>query len=209
MSKQQRRILGITIGFLLVIFFCLTTKSYQGVDASKYPLIKTFSKVNVGNADYQLVQQAYNPKTHYMEFRFLRTSSYAELNKPKVRTEFVTYKGQTVRATTKMISDDFILIQVKSIPTKFTLGKIVIQEKLIDDIGEASKTYESDPIYFSEDSLEKEPQLKPIAKSQYEKENIKMRIQVLERKITKKEKQVRALQKKQSRSKSLFEGVAR
>lgn len=202
MSKHQRIVLGITLGFLFVIFFCLTTKSYQGVDASNYPLIKTFSKVTVGNAKYQLVKQSYNPKTNYVEFRFMRTSSYAEINKPKISAEFTLYKGETKRANTKNISNDFILVQIKSIPANFTLGKIIIKEKSLDDLEEESKTYESDPIYFSEDSLEKDNKLKSMSKSQYEKENIKIRIQLLERKISKKGKQIHALQKNNKEAKA-------
>ncbi|EHF3656246.1 TPA: hypothetical protein ACSK7M_002465 [Listeria innocua] len=188
MSKQQKKLIGTVAGFVLVILFCLTTKSFQGVNADGYPLINTFDNVQVGNAEYQLVNQEYNKKTDYLEMQFLRTSEYAEVNKPEIKAEFVSHTGQSSKTNVQLVTNDFVVVQVKEINDKFELGKIVIKEKTHDATSRKDVNAESDGIYFSTNSLVVDNEARPLTKEEYMTENIKIRIALLDKKITKLEK---------------------
>ncbi|MBC2174808.1 hypothetical protein [Listeria booriae] len=188
MSKQQRKFLGIVTGLLLIIFFCLTTKSFQGVNADSYPLLKTYQNVQVGNANYQLVNQGYNAKTSYLEMRFIRTNDYAEVNRPVVSAIFMTHSGQSQNAKVQLITNDFIVVQVKTVPKGFELGKIVITEKSQDAASRKNVTSESDSIYFSVKSLGEKEALRPLSKEKYMAENIQTRVRLLDKKINKLDK---------------------
>ncbi|EAD5714816.1 hypothetical protein EX176_13760 [Listeria monocytogenes] len=201
MSKQQKKLIGTVAGFVLVILFCLTTKSFQGVNADEYPLIKTFDNVQVGNADYQLVNQEYNMKTGYLEMQFLRNSEYAEINKPEIKAEFVTHTGQSSKTNVQLITNDFVVVQVKDINEKFELGKIVIKEKTHDATSRKDVVSESDGIYFSVQSIVVDDKAKLLTKEEYMTENIKIRIALLDKKIAELEKTNEKLKSTNKKSK--------
>lgn len=158
------------------------------MNADGYPLIKKYSSVQVGNANYQLVNQGYNAKTNYVEMSFIRNNDYAEVNRPEVKATFMTHTGQTQPATVQLITNEFIVIQVKAVPKNFELGKIVINEKTQDMASHKYVHSESEGIYFSAKSLGEKDALKPLSRSHYMRDNIQTRVTLLDQKIKKLDK---------------------
>lgn len=200
-SKGQCVILGITFSLIVTILFCLSTKSFQGVDASGYKLVQNYAQQDIGNATYTLVRQAYNPDTEYAELTFVRKSENVEVYPPKISGTFQIYRGAELPVQTKTIQSDYIVFQIKSCPSNFELGKLVIQERAKDIgmNGGARTNAESDGIYFSKKNLELNPKLKAQKSSFYEKESMNIRIHLIDRKLDKYRKNIQELEKENSK----------
>lgn len=200
-SKGQCVILGITFSLIVTIMFCLSTKSFQGVDASGYKLVQTYTQQDIGNATYMLVKQAYNPDSEYAELTFVRKSENVEVYPPKISGTFQVYRGAELPVQTKAIQSDYIVFQIKNLPSTFKLGKLVIHEnaKNMEGNGVANTDAESDGIYFAKKNLEPTPKLKVQKTAFYEKESMDIRIHLIDRKLDQYQKSMQELEKESSK----------